>query len=51
MTISRGQMYRQLYMGGGEGIASLDAGAPSIKYDRRYPTTNDICTRSNGRVI
>jgi hypothetical protein len=25
-------MYRQLYMGGGEGIASLDAGAPSIKY-------------------
>ena len=30
--ISRGQMYRQLYMGGGEGIASLDAGAPSIKY-------------------
>jgi hypothetical protein len=32
MTISRGQMYRQLYMGGGEGIASLDAGAPSIKY-------------------
>jgi hypothetical protein len=31
--ISRGQMYRQLYMGGGEGIASLDAGAPSIKYE------------------
>jgi hypothetical protein len=30
--ISRGQMYRQLYYGGGEGIASLDAGAPSIKY-------------------
>jgi hypothetical protein len=30
--ISRGQMYRQLYMGGGEGITSLDAGAPSIKY-------------------
>ena len=28
--ISRGQMYRQLYMGGG--IGSLDAGAPSIKY-------------------
>jgi hypothetical protein len=26
-------MYRQLYMGGGEGIASLDAGAPSIKYE------------------
>jgi len=25
-------MYRQLYYGGGEGIASLDAGAPSIKY-------------------
>jgi hypothetical protein len=32
MTISRGQMYRQLYMGGGQGITSLDAGAPSIKY-------------------
>jgi hypothetical protein len=31
MTISRGQMYRQLYMGGG--IGSLDAGAPSIKYE------------------
>jgi hypothetical protein len=31
--ISRGQMYRQLYYGGGEGIASLDAGAPSIKYE------------------
>jgi hypothetical protein len=31
--ISRGQMYRQLYMGGGEGITSLDAGAPSIKYE------------------
>jgi hypothetical protein len=30
--ISRGQMYRQLYYGGGKGIASLDAGAPSIKY-------------------
>ena len=30
--ISRGQMYRQLYMGGGQGITSLDAGAPSIKY-------------------
>jgi len=30
--ISRGQMYRQLYMGGGKGITSLDAGAPSIKY-------------------
>jgi hypothetical protein len=30
--ISRGQMYRQLYYGGGEGITSLDAGAPSIKY-------------------
>jgi hypothetical protein len=30
--ISRGQMYRQLYYAGGEGIASLDAGAPSIKY-------------------
>jgi len=30
MTISRGQMYRQLYYGGG--IGSLDAGAPSIKY-------------------
>jgi hypothetical protein len=28
--ISRGQMYRQLYYGGG--IGSLDAGAPSIKY-------------------
>jgi hypothetical protein len=26
-------MYRQLYMGGGEGITSLDAGAPSIKYE------------------
>jgi hypothetical protein len=25
-------MYRQLYMGGGQGITSLDAGAPSIKY-------------------
>jgi len=25
-------MYRQLYMGGGKGITSLDAGAPSIKY-------------------
>jgi len=25
-------MYRQLYYAGGEGIASLDAGAPSIKY-------------------
>jgi hypothetical protein len=33
MTISRGQMYRQLYMGGGQGITSLDAGAPSIKYE------------------
>jgi hypothetical protein len=31
MTISRGQMYRQLYMSGG--IGSLDAGAPSIKYE------------------
>jgi hypothetical protein len=31
--ISRGQMYRQLYMGGGQGITSLDAGAPSIKYE------------------
>jgi hypothetical protein len=31
MTISRGQMYRQLYMGGG--IGSLEAGAPSIKYE------------------
>jgi hypothetical protein len=30
--ISRGQMYRQLYMGGGKGITSLEAGAPSIKY-------------------
>ena len=30
--ISRGQMYRQMYMGGGQGIMSLDAGAPSIKY-------------------
>jgi hypothetical protein len=29
--ISRGQMYRQLYMGGG--IGSLEAGAPSIKYE------------------
>jgi hypothetical protein len=26
-------MYRQLYMGGGQGITSLDAGAPSIKYE------------------
>jgi hypothetical protein len=26
-------MYRQLYMGGGPGIASLNAGAPSIKYE------------------
>jgi len=26
-------MNRQLYYGGGEGIASLDAGAPSIKYE------------------
>ena len=25
-------MYRQMYMGGGQGIMSLDAGAPSIKY-------------------
>ena len=25
-------MYRQLYMGGGKGITSLEAGAPSIKY-------------------
>ena len=33
MTISRSQMNRQLYYGGGEGIASLDAGAPSIKYE------------------
>ena len=33
MTISRGQMYRQLYYAGGKGIASLDAGAPSIKYE------------------
>jgi hypothetical protein len=30
--ISRGQMYRQMYNIGGEGIMSLDAGAPSIKY-------------------
>jgi hypothetical protein len=30
--ISRGQMYRQLYYAGGQGITSLDAGAPSIKY-------------------
>ena len=30
--ISRGQMYRQMYMDGGQGIMSLDAGAPSIKY-------------------
>jgi hypothetical protein len=29
-------MYRQLYMGGGQGITSLDAGAPSIKYHRKY---------------
>jgi hypothetical protein len=26
-------MYRQLYMGGGPGITSLNAGAPSIKYE------------------
>ena len=32
MTISRQQMNRQLYYEGGEGIMSLDAGAPSIKY-------------------
>jgi hypothetical protein len=31
--ISRGQMYRQMYNIGGEGIMSLDAGAPSIKYE------------------
>ena len=30
--ISRGQMYRQMYYGGGQGVMSLDAGAPSIKY-------------------
>jgi len=30
--ISRGQMKRQMYYGGGEGIVSLEAGAPSIKY-------------------
>jgi hypothetical protein len=45
-------MYRQLYMGGGQGITSLDAGAPSIKYTGDInPTTNGICTRSNGRTI
>jgi len=32
--ISRGQMYRQLYSNAG--IASLDAGAPSIKYDSKF---------------
>ena len=26
-------MYRQMYNIGGEGIMSLDAGAPSIKYE------------------
>jgi hypothetical protein len=31
--ISRGQMKRQMYYGGGQGIMSLNAGAPSIKYE------------------
>jgi hypothetical protein len=44
-------MYRQLYMGGGQGITSLDAGAPSIKYTGDIKPQNGICTRSNGRTI
>jgi hypothetical protein len=38
-------------MGGGEGIASLDAGAPSIKYTGDIKPQMASASRSNGRVI